>query len=163
MTREDAHPIPRVDDISDQLGGAKYFTTLYLDSGYWQIPLREEDKAKTAFSVGLAHYEFNLMPLGLTNVPATFQRRMCRILQGCEGCFVFIDDIIVFGRAFEVHFQRLEAVFARIREVGLKIRRDKCHFASPSVKFLSHIVSVMESGPTLRNFELSKIIPLPRQ
>ena len=58
MTRKDAHPMPRVDDILDQLGGAKYFTTLDLDSGHWQVPLREEDKAKTAFSVGLFHYEF---------------------------------------------------------------------------------------------------------
>ena len=134
VTRKDAHPMPRVDDILDQLGGG-------LASGYWQVPLREEDKAKTAFAVGLVHYEFNVMPFDLTNAPATFQRMMCRILQGCEGCFVFIDDIIVFGRTFEEHFQRQEAVFARIREAGLKIRSDKCHFASPSVKFLSRIVS----------------------
>ena len=80
------------------------------------------------------------MPFGLTNTPATFQRMMCRIFNGCEGCFVFIDDIIVFGKTFEEHLQRLETVFARIREAGLKIRREKCHFASSSVKFLSHIV-----------------------
>ena len=71
------------------------------------------------------------MPFGLTNAPATFQRMMCRILHGCDGCFVFIDDIIVFGKTFEKHLQRLEAVFARIQEARLKIRRDKYTFAIP--------------------------------
>ena len=76
VTKKDAHPMPRVDDILDQLGGSRNYSTLDLASGYWQVPLKEEDMEKTAFSVGLNHYEFKFMPFGLTNAPATFQRMM---------------------------------------------------------------------------------------
>ena len=98
VTKKDAQPMPRIDDILDQLGGgARYFSTLDLASGFWQLPLREQDREKTAFSVGGDHYEFTVMPFGLTNASATFQRMMGNILKGVKGCLVFIDDIIVFS------------------------------------------------------------------
>ena len=97
VTKKDAQPMPRIDDILDQLGGARYFSTLDLASGYWQVPLREEDREKTAFSVGVDHYEFMVMPFGLTNASATFQRMMGNVLKGIKGCLLFIDDIIIFS------------------------------------------------------------------
>ena len=96
MTKKDAHHMHRIDEILDQLGGVRYFSTLDLASGYWQVPLREEDMEKTAFSVGADHYEFTVMPFGLTNAPATFQRMMGNLLKGIKGCLVFLDDIIIF-------------------------------------------------------------------
>ena len=92
VTRKDAYPMPRVDEIFDKLGGARYFSTLDLASGYWQVPVNEKDIGKTAFTVGSNHYEFTITPFGLTNAPATFQRMMTKLLHGIKGCLVFIDD-----------------------------------------------------------------------
>ena len=80
--------MPRVDDILDQLGGSRYFSTVDLASGYWQVLLKEEDMEKTV-SVGLDHYEFKVMPFGATNALATFQRMMGKILKGLQCCLVF--------------------------------------------------------------------------
>ena len=147
VTKKDAHPMPRIDEILDQLGGARYFSTLDLASGYWQVPLREEDMEKTTFSVGADHYEFTVMPFGLTNAPATFQRMMGNLLKGIKGCLVFIDDIIIFSDTWEQHQRILDEVFRRVRAAGLKIKRDKCQFAQESVKFLGHIVSARGTEP----------------
>ena len=147
VTKKDAHPTPRIDEILDQLCGACYFSTLDLASGYWQVPLREEDMEKTAFSVGADHYEFTVMPFGLTNAPATFQRMMGNLLKGIKGCLVFIDDIIIFSDTWEQHQRILDKVFRRVRAAGLKIKRGKCQFAQESVKFLGHIVSARGTEP----------------
>ena len=114
VTKKDAHPMPRIDEILDQLGGARYFSTLDLASGYWQVPLREEDMEKTAFSVGADHYEFTVMPFGLTT--ATFQRMMGNLLKGIKGCLVFIDDIIIFrthGSNISVFWTKYFVAFGR--------------------------------------------------
>ena len=95
LTIGDSFPLPNITDILDQLGNAKYFTTLDLASGYHQIPMTEKDKPKTAFSTPYGHYEFNRMPFGLKNAPATFQRLMNSVLTGLQGlkCLVYLDDI----------------------------------------------------------------------
>jgi hypothetical protein len=139
--------MPRIDDILDQLGGTRYFSTLDLASGYWQVPLREEDREKTAFSVGVNHYEFTVMPFGLTNASATFQRMMGNVLKGIRGCLVFIDDIIIFSETWEEPPLILKEVFCRIRAAGLKVKREKYQFAQESVKFLGHIVSARGTEP----------------
>ena len=109
-TIKDAHPLPRIDDLLDALHGACWFTTLDLKDGYWQVPIREEDKPKTAFrtSNGLL-YEFNRVPFGLTNAPATFSRLMDRVLDGVawEACLYYLDDVIVFSSTWEEHLERL--------------------------------------------------------
>ena len=161
VTKKDAHPMPRIDEILDQLGGARYFSTLDLASGYWQVPLREEDMEKTAFSVGADHYEFTVMPFGLTNAPATFQRMMGNLLKGIKGCLVFIDDIIIFSDTWEQHQRILDEVFRRVRAAGLKIKRDKCQFAQESVKFLGHIVSARGTEPDSSKVEAVRDFATP--
>ncbi|CAB3992292.1 Transposon Ty3-G Gag-Pol poly [Paramuricea clavata] len=161
VTKKDAHPMPRIDEILDQLGGARYFSTLDLASGYWQVPLREEDMEKTAFSVGANHYEFTALPFGLTNAPATFQRMMGNILMGIKGCLVFMDDIIIFSDTWEEHQRILDEVFRRIRAAGLKIKRDKCQFAQESVKFLGHIVSARGTEPDSSKVEAVREFATP--
>ena len=126
VTKKDAQPMPRIDDILDELGGARCFSTLDLASGYWKVPLREEDREKTAFSVGVNHYEFTVMPFGLTNAPGTFQRMMSTILKGVKGRLVFLDDIIIFADTWEELHLILEEVLGRIRAAGLKFKREKC-------------------------------------
>jgi hypothetical protein len=97
-TIKDAYPIPRMDDVLDALGNCKFFTILDLASGYWQIAMSETDKAKTAFCVPNGLYQFNVIPLGLTNAPGTFQRLMNTVLRrlNWKQCIVYLDDIIIF-------------------------------------------------------------------
>ena len=143
-TVKDAYNLPRVDDAIDSLLGARYFSKLDLRSGYWQVEVREEDKHKTAFSVGnLGFFECNRMPFGLTNAPATFQR----LMEACMGelhlqhCLIFLDDTLVFSKTFSEHLERLEGVFDRLAKHNLKLKPSKCEFFTSSVRYLGHIVS----------------------
>ena len=130
-TVKDAHPLPRIDDLLDALHGAKWFSTLDLKSGYWQVPITEQDKAKTAFRTSSGQlFEFNQVPFGLCNAPATFSHLMDRVLAGLhwETCLFYLDDIIVFS-TWEEHLARLRQVFERLRHANLKLGADKCTFA----------------------------------
>ena len=121
-TIKDAHPLPRIDDTLESLHGAKFFSTLDLKSGYWQVPIREQDKEKTAFRTCSGQlYEFNQLPFGLCNAPATFSRLMDRALAGLAWniCLYYLDDIIVFSASWEEHLERLRAVFERLRRANL--------------------------------------------
>ena len=144
-TIKDAYTLPRIDDTIDTLLGAKFFSKLDLRSGYWQVEMKEEDKYKTAFSVGnLGFYECNRMAFGLTNAPATFQRLMERTMGelNLRECLIFLDDILIFSENFEDHLERLEAVFSRLKQQGLKLKPSKCEFFKTSVKYLGHVVSL---------------------
>ena len=123
-TIKDAHPLPRIDDLLDALHGAKWFSTLDLKSGYWQVPIAEQDKEKTAFRTSSRQlFEFNQVPFGLCNAPATFSRLMDRVLAGLhwETCLFYLDDIIVFSSTWEEHLARLREVFERLRHAKLKL------------------------------------------
>ena len=110
VTVKDAHPLPRIDDTLKALKGAKIFSTLDLKSGYWQVPINEERKSKTAFRTSAGQlYNFNRLPFGLCNAPATFSRLMDNVLSGLswEVCLYYLDDIIVFSKDWEEHLQHL--------------------------------------------------------
>ena len=143
VTRKDAYPLPRVDDTLDTLAGAKWFSTLDLISGYWQVEMHPDDREKTAFCTLEGLFEFNVMPFGLCNGPATFQRLMDMILAGLQWsrCLVYLDDIIIFGTTFEEHLSNLELVFDRLREAKLRLQPVKCKLCKKKVNFLGHIVS----------------------
>ena len=116
-TIKDAHPLPRMDDTLESLHCSQYFTTLDLKSGYWQVPIKEEDKKKTAFRTSSGQlYEFNQLPFGLCNAPATFSRLMDRTLAGLAWniCLYYLDDIIMFSATWAEHLERLRAVFERL-------------------------------------------------
>ena len=143
VTIKDSFPLPRIDDIFDQLSGNVWFTTLDLKSGYWQVKIRPEDREKTAFSVGKGLWQFTVMPFGLCNAPATFQRLMEKILKDMltKICLVYLDDVIIFGKSFEEMLENLSKVFRRIREANLRINPEKCVFFRKNVKYLGHIIS----------------------
>ncbi|XP_048242476.1 uncharacterized protein K02A2.6-like [Haliotis rufescens] len=143
-TIRDSYALPRIEGTLDALHGAKYFSCLDLKSGYWQVVVDEEHKARTAFTVGpLGFYECNSMPFGLTNAPATFQRLMERCT--CDihllQCLIYLDDIIVFSKTFDEHLERLQAIFQRLHKNGLKLKPSKCQFLQTSVKYLGHVIS----------------------
>lgn len=133
-----------IEDTLDRLDGATYFSKLDLKSGYWQVEIREEDKKKTAFTVGpLGFFECNRMPFGLTNAPATFQRLMetCMGDMNLKECLLFLDDILIFSSTFTGHLDWLQSVFQRLHDYMLKLNPKKCEFFKSQVRYLGHVVS----------------------
>ena len=132
--------MPRIDDTLDSLGDASYFTALDLASGYWQV---EVDPSDPAFVTPFRLHQFHVMPFGLSNAPATFQRLMEQVLAGLHWstCLVYLDDIIVFSRTVAEHLGQLRDVFTRLKNAGLKLKPSKCHMLQNRVRYLGHIVS----------------------
>ncbi|GFS19132.1 Pol polyprotein [Elysia marginata] len=141
--RDDAFPIPRMEECIDALEGARYFSTLDLASGYHQVEMAEEDREKTAFTTPFGLYEWKRLPFGLANAPAHFSRLMQKIMSDhlFQILIVYLDDLLVFSPSFEEHISRLQKVFDRLREVNLKLNPDKCFLGRPSVSFLGHILT----------------------
>ena len=140
ITKLDVFPLPRIDDTLDLLSKTKYFTMLDLASGYWQVRMSEDAREKTTFTTYSGLYEFNVMPFGLCNAPATFQRLMEIVLAGLtrRSCMVYIDDILVFSETFEEHLAHLRQVLDRLRQVGLRLKPKKCDFVKDKVGYLGH-------------------------
>ena len=137
ITRKDAYPLPRIDDTLDMLSGSRWFSTLDLLSGYWQVEVAEGDRDKTAFATQSGLFEFKVMPFGLCNAPATFQRLMDLVLAGVQWshCLVYMDDIIVVGRSFKDHLQNLSVVLQRLKEANLRLKPAKCSFCKRQLIF----------------------------
>ena len=143
VTEDDRHPLPVLRDILTSLGkGNVVFSTIDLLSGYWQVPLSQESQKITAFSTPNGHYHYLKMAFGLKGAPITFARMMSQLFSGMIGknMFVFLDDIIIYNRSVEEHFQTLEEVFARLEKANLKAKMTKCVFLKRSVSFLGHRV-----------------------
>lgn len=142
VTKKDVYPLPRIDDAIDCLHSASYFSSVDLRSGYWQIPMHAADKEKTAFVTPDGLYEFNVMPFGLCNAPATFERFMDSILRGLKWqiCMCYLDDVVIFGRTFQEHNTRLDVVLTCIEKAGLVLNSKKCHFGERQTLVLGHLV-----------------------
>ena len=157
-TVKDAYPLPRIDDTLDMLAGRQWFSTLDLASGYWQVSLSQEARIKTAFAT-----QFKIMPFGLCNALATFERMMDRVLQGLRWshCLVYLDDIISFGTTFLDALDNLTLIFERLGAYGLQLKSTKCHLFQTSVPFLGHIVGRrgLECNP--KKIEDIKSWPVP--
>ncbi len=143
VTWKDAYPLPRIDDTLDALRGSRYFSTLDLYLGYWQVEMDEQDIDKMAFVTRQGLFRFTVMPFGLCNAPATFERLMERVLKDLNWkvCLIYLDDIIMYGAGFYPALDRLKMVLKRIREANLKLKPTKCCLMRAEVPFLGHIVS----------------------
>ena len=163
-TKLDEFPLPRIDDTLDLLAGARYFTTLDLASCYWQVPVEQSSQEKTAFITHSGLYEFRKMPFGLVNAPDTFQRLMEVVLSGVtrDGCQVYLDDVLVFGKTLCGHNTNLQRVLDRITEAGLKLKPRKCHFAQTAVEYLGHVVSEKGVQTDPRKIAAVEKYPTPR-
>ncbi|TQD77792.1 hypothetical protein C1H46_027665 [Malus baccata] len=143
VTIKNRYPLPRIDDLFDQLKGACVFSKIDLRSGYYQLKIKDEDVHKSAFRTRYGHYEFLVMPFGLTNAPAAFMRLMNEVFQEYLDRFVivFIDDILVYSKSESDHIRHLNLVLRKLREHQLYAKFSKCQFWLDQVAFLGHVVS----------------------
>ncbi|KAH9132025.1 hypothetical protein AeRB84_021442 [Aphanomyces euteiches] len=143
VTIKDRYPMPRVDDLLDVLGKSKYFSTMDVASGYWNVRMEEESIPKTAFVCKFGLYEWLVMPFGLCNAVPQFERLMEDVLrdQLWMSCLVYLDDVIVFSPDFATHISRLRDVLTCLQSAGFKLKMSKCHWGKTSVAFLGHIVT----------------------
>lgn len=164
LTIKNNYPLPRIDDCFDRLVGMKYFSKLDFTSGYHQCRIAEEDIHKTAFRTRYGHYEFRVLPFGLCNAPATFQRLMHDIFWEFLDKFVviYLDDIIVYSKTEDEHLQHLQQVFEVIQRHELYIQPEKCAFFTERIDFLGHFISAEGIEMDPKKVEAVKDWPIPK-
>ena len=143
ITIKDRFPLPQIADMLGVLGGARYFASLDAASGYWQVPMHPDSIEKTAFTCSEGLFEWRVMPFGLCNAPAVYQRMMQEVLSDLlwHSCVVYIDDILVFGDTFDQFVTRTGVVLQRLMERGILLKPSKCWFGRKKVEFLGYVVS----------------------
>ena len=153
VTKADTFPLPRIDDLLDQLGGTRYFSTMDLASGFWQIQMEPDSREKTAFVTPQGLYEFLVMPFGLKNAPAVFQRLMQKVLSGLnpdsgkQFVAAYLDDILVFSTT---HLTHLRKVIDQLKFANLKLKPRKCNFMKEELEYLGHIITAAGLRPNSR-------------
>ncbi|GJR31998.1 putative reverse transcriptase domain-containing protein [Tanacetum coccineum] len=142
LTVKNRYPLPRIDDLFDQLQGSSVYSKIDLRSGYHQLRVREEDIPKTAFRTRYGHYEFQVMPFGLTNAPAVFMDLMNRVCKPYLDKFmiVFIDDILIYSKNKKEHKEHLKQILELLKKEELYAKFSKCEFWIPKVQFLGHVI-----------------------
>ncbi|KAJ0466689.1 putative nucleotidyltransferase, Ribonuclease H [Helianthus annuus] len=164
VTVKNRYPLPRIDDLFDQLQGSSFYSKIDLRSGYHQLRVREEDVSKTAFRTRYGHYEFLVMPFGLTNAPAVFMDLMNRVCKPYLDKFVivFIDDILIYSKSQEEHEQHLRLILELLRKKQLYAKFSKCDFLLREVHFLGHVVNKDRIHADPSKVESIKNWPAPR-
>ncbi|MEW8546530.1 MAG: reverse transcriptase domain-containing protein [Candidatus Thiodiazotropha sp.] len=163
VTKPISWPLPLIDDVLSLLKGAKYFTSLDMKSGYWQILMDEKDREKTAFSVpGRGLFECNSLPFGLVNAPSVFQSLMAIVLEGLNSfCQAYLDDILIFSATIEDHLSHINQVFDRLRQHKLKLKLKKCSFFKQQTKYLGFVISADGIRPDPDKVKVMKNLPPP--
>ena len=158
----DAYPLPRIEDLIEQLGEAKFISKLDLTKGYWQIPLSTETKEKSAFITPYGLYQFNVMPFGMKSAPATFQRMINKVLSGLDTfAGAYLDDILIYSKTFEDHLVHLEKVFDCLQEAKLVAKPSKCVIGHAQIVYLGHLVGSGEMYPLKSKVEFLRQFPIP--
>ena len=166
VTSPQNFPVPRLSDIFDQIGESKpkFFSTLDMQSGFWQIPVHPDDRDKTAFVTKHAKYTFNRLPFGLKGAPSTFQQMTSTVLRDLLGkcCCVYADDILCYSPDLKTHMEDLQKIFNRLMKAGLTLKPSKCKIAVQSVKYLGHILSPQGIKPNPAKVEIIQKYPVPK-
>ena len=163
FSRADVYPMPRIDELIDRLGKAKFVTTLDLTRGYWQVPIAESAREKTAFMTPFGLYQFQIMPFGLQGAPATFQRMMDKLIRGMEDyTAAYLDDLVIFSGSWERHLQHIREVLDRLRAAGLAAKSKKCQFGMAQCIYLCHVVGNGLVRPEPSKIDAVMSFPIPQ-
>lgn len=138
--KRERHPLPAVDQILAQLAGAKFFTKLDTNSGFWQIPLDPTSSLLTTFITPFGRYCFHHLPFGISSAPEHFQQRMSEALTGLSGVVCLMNDILIHSTTQDEHDDHLTKVLQHLQKLGMTLNTEKCHFNQTSVHFLGHVV-----------------------
>ncbi|XP_023191398.1 uncharacterized protein LOC111608951 [Xiphophorus maculatus] len=161
VTKPDSFPLPRMDDCVDQVGSAKFVSRFDLLKGYWQVPLTKRAQELAAFVTPSGLYSYTVMPFGLRNAPATFQRLMNYVVGDMPGCAVYLDDVVIYSDTWEQHMERIHDLFTRLSVAGLTINLAKCEFAKATVTYLGHVVGQGQVRPVAAKVQAVLNFPVP--
>ena len=163
VSQFDSYPMPRIDDLLERLGNAKYVTTIDLSKGYWQVPLTKQSRELTAFRTSWGLYHFTVLPFGLHGAPATFQRLMDQVLLDFPGfTAAYLDDVVLYSTSWEEHMEHLRMVLERLHSVGLTVNPNKCAFAKAETEYLGHVIGKGVVRPQVSKIHAIESCPLPQ-
>ena len=160
-TKSDSFPIPRIADCIDQIGNAKFVSTFDMLKGYWQVPLTQRAREISAFVTPSGLYQYKVMPFGMKNAPATFQRMVNKLVRDIDGCEGYIDDVVIFSDNWSDHIHQIKRFFQIMREAKLTINLMKSEFGKASVKYLGHIVGQGQVRPLDAKIQTIVKYPIP--
>ena len=161
VTKTDVFPIPRLDDCIDRVGHCKFLTKVDLLKGYWCVPLTDRARELSAFATPRGLYEYNVLPFGMKNAPATFQRMIYSVLQGLPNTNAYIDDIVTGDDTFEDHLTSVEKLFQRLSDANLTVNLAKSDFGCATVTYLGHVVGQGNVAPVEAKVEAVRKFPMP--
>ena len=161
LSKADTYPLPRVDDSVDRIGAATFITKIDLVKGYWQVPLSARAQEISCFVANGATYRCLVMPYGLRNAPATFQRLMNHVVDGLPHCVVYIDDVVIYDTSWEEHLENVTALFSRLQEANLVVNIAKCDFVKARVQYLGYDVGHGYVTPPEAKVEAIRRFPAP--
>ena len=160
-TKSDSFPIPRIADCIDQIGNAKFVSTFDMLKGYWQVPLTQRAREISAFVTPSGLYQYKVMPFGMKNAPATFQRMVNKLVRDIDGCEGYIDDVVIFSNNWSDHIRQIKRFFRIMREAKLTINLMKSEFGKATVKYLGHIVGQGQVRPLDAKIQTIVKYPIP--
>ena len=160
-TKSDSFPIPRIADCIDQIGNAKFVSTFDMLKGYWQVPLTQRAREISAFVTPSGLYQYKVMPFGMKNAPATFQRMVNKLVRDIDGCEGYIDDVVIFSDNWSDHIRQIKHFFQIMREAKLTINLMKSEFGKATVKYLGHIVGQGQVRPLDAKIQTIVKFPIP--
>ena len=162
VTKTDSFPIPRIDDCVDKVGNSKYVTKFDLLKGFWQVPLTDRAKEVSAFATPNGLYQYKVMPFGMKNSPATFQRLVNNVICRLDGCDAYIDDVIIYSDSWSNHLQRIRKFFDRLIKAKLTVNLAKTEFCHATVTFLGHLVGQGQVKPLEAKVNAISEFPVPK-
>ncbi|KAK3097762.1 hypothetical protein FSP39_012961 [Pinctada imbricata] len=161
VTKTDSYPIPRIDDCIDKIGSAKLVSKFDLLKGYWQVPLTERAREISAFATPDGLYQYKVMPFGMKNAPATFQRMIHSLLNHLEGCEAYIDDVIIYSDTWDDHLRIMRTFFDILAKANLTVNLAKSEFCHATVEYLGHKVGQGFVTPIMAKVEAISKFPIP--
>ncbi|XP_076059649.1 uncharacterized protein LOC143036286 [Oratosquilla oratoria] len=162
VTKRDSYPLPRLEECIDRVGGAHFITKLDLLRGYWQVPMTPRAQSISCFAALGKTYQCKVMPFGMTNAPATFQRLMNRITEDIPSCVTYLDDVVVYSDTWQDHLDRLSLLFDKLVSANLVLNLTKCEFVQAKVHYLGYVIGQGELAPPQAKVEAILRIPVPQ-